>query len=369
MAHGSPLSLFERYPGTAVLPLAGIATLPTPIEWPDAQWFEDEPIGPVWVKRDDLTSAAYGGNKVRKLDFLLGDALEKGATSVLTFGAYGSNHALATAVHARALGLEPHVVLSPQEPGPFAPATLLAHAGLGTVLHLAEGWDGKRVAVAAIREVRARDGIDPYVIPMGGTNDLGAVGYVNAALEVIDQIGRPFSNLVQPDVVYCAAGTLGTAIGLAIGFAAAGVGTRVEAIRVTPLEVASQESAERLVAHTVALLRSLDPDFPRLEFGDLAFTLRSDHFDPGYGVVTPQTEEAVRLAEEAGLKLETTYTGKAFSAMLDDARKGRLRPDEHVLFWDTYSSAPMPPAGSLEALPELLREYIAECERLFGALS
>ena len=368
MTHGK-LPLFERYPGTSVLPLAGIALLPTPIEWPDAEWFETEPIGPVWVKRDDLTNPRYGGNKVRKLDFLLGDALAKGAKTVLTFGAYGSNHALATAVYARQVGLEPHVVLSPQELGPYAPATLLAHAGLGTVLHLADGWDGKRAAVAAIRELASRDGIEPYIIPMGGSNALGSIGYVNAALEVAEQARTAILRLAQPDVVYAAAGTLGTTIGLAIGFAAAGVSTRVEAIRVTPAEVASDQTARLLAATTVAQLRMLDESFPALEFEDLAFELRHEFFEPGYGVVTPQTREALSLAEQAGVKLETTYTGKAFSAMLEDARTGRLRPDEQVLFWETYSSAPMPAAGPIEALPEVLRDYIAACEREFGPTS
>ena len=120
------LPLFERYPGLAAWPVAGIAALPTPLE---ALPGLDGELGlaGITVKRDDLTNATYGGNKVRKLDLLLGRALADGCRSVITFGAYGSNHALATAVHAASLGLEPHVVLSPQAPGPFAAATLLAH--------------------------------------------------------------------------------------------------------------------------------------------------------------------------------------------------------------------------------------------------
>jgi 1-aminocyclopropane-1-carboxylate deaminase/D-cysteine desulfhydrase-like pyridoxal-dependent ACC family enzyme len=371
------LPLFERYPGTAGLPLAGIADVPTPIQILDAPWIAEEPLGGLWVKRDDLTSALYGGNKVRKLDFLLGNALAKGARSVLTFGAYGSNHALATAVHARALGLEPHVVLSPQEPGPYAPATLLAHAGLGTVLHLADGWDGRREAVRAIREIAERDGAEPYVIPMGGTNALGVLGYVSAAMEVRSQareldervLSTELGALVSPDVVYVAAGTLGTAVGLAVGFAAVGAGTRVEAIRVTPSEVASEDIAKRLAESTVELLRSLDASFPALAHGDLRLTLRHDHFEPGYGIVTPESREAVTLAAEAGLALETTYTGKAFAALLDDTRSGRVRQDDHVLFWDTYSSAPKPAPGPIEALPQVLRDYITECEELLGSPS
>lgn len=351
-------SLADHFPGTASLPLAGVAELPTPLvrlELPGSA----HGLVDLWVKRDDQTSALYGGNKVRKLDFLLGRALADGYSTVLTFGAYGSNHALATAVHARRLGLEPHVVLSPQEPGPFAPRTLLAHAGLGTVIHLVDGWDGRREAVLAKQALEARDGRGPFIIPMGGTCALGATGYVNAAIETVDQAGEE-----PPDVVYVAAGTLGTAVGLALGFAAAGAPTRVEAIRVTPLEICNEQIAERVAEETAELLASADGHFPRLAGAKLALTLRHEYFEPGYGVVTPETTEAVGWADAAGLKLETTYTGKAFSAMLVDARAHRL-DGQRVLFWDTYNSAPYPQPGDVGALPKALRDYVAECRRQY----
>lgn len=351
------LPLFERYPGTTALSVAGIATLPTPLEHLD-----DLPgieIGALLVKRDDVTSAVYGGNKVRKLDFLLGHARSEGYRTVLTFGAYGSNHALATAVHARALGIEPHVVLSPQEPGPFAPATLLAHERLGTVLHLTQGWDGRREAVVARRAILERDGIEPYVIPMGGSAPLGVVGYVNAALEVAAQAEGG-----APGVVYVAAGTIGTAVGLALGFAAAGADVAVEAIGVTPPELRGVEVARALTADTVALLHALDEGFPALDLDELRLNIRDEFYEPGYGVVTPETTEAVGMASTRGMHLETTYTGKAFSAMLADARAGRLA-HERVLFWNTYNSAPYPAPGDEGALPDALRAYIAECRRLY----
>ena len=353
-------SLFDRFPGTSGLPLAGVADLPTPLE--ELNLPEDAlasgAVGRLQVKRDDRTSLRYGGNKVRKLDFLLGQALAEGRSTVLTFGAYGSNHALATAVHARALGLEPHVVLSPQEPGPFAPTTLLAHAALGTVIHLAEGWDGRREAVRARRAIIDRDALEPYVIPMGGTCSLGAVGYVNAALEVADADGG------APDIVYVAAGTLGTAVGLAVGFAAAGSATRVEAVRVTPLELCNDAVAAELAAETSRLLHEMDSGFPQLALEDVALTLRHEFFGPGYGVVTAETTDAVAVAADAGLSLETTYTGKAFSAFLADARSDRLRGQD-VVFWDTYNSAPYAEQGRVEDLPEALQKYIAECWRQF----
>lgn len=349
------LPLFERFPGTETLPRVELCSLPTPVQ----PLVIDELSGRYEVKRDDLTSAAYGGNKVRKLEFLLGQAVAEGRRAVLTFGAYGSNHALATAVHASALGLEPHVVLSPQEPGPFAAATLRAHARLHTVLHPVEGWDGSAEAAIAARSLTERDGIEPLVIPMGGTNAVGATGYVNAALELLEQADA------EPDAVYVAGGTLGTAVGLAIGFAAAGARTRVCAVRVTPSEIASSEVAAALAAETVGLLRSLDAAFPELSYADLAVELREEWFEPGYGVVTPETTAAVEAAAEAGIKLETTYTGKAMAALLADAAAHRF-DGERVVFWDTYSSAPMPAAGDVEELPEVLQDYVAVCDEMFG---
>jgi 1-aminocyclopropane-1-carboxylate deaminase/D-cysteine desulfhydrase-like pyridoxal-dependent ACC family enzyme len=357
----SRIPLTDRYPGVAALPRVGLVTAPTPVERADAMLPSPATgrVGELWVKRDDLTSPLYGGNKTRKLEFLLGEALKDGRRAVITFGAYGSNHALATAVHASALGLEPHVVLSPQAPGPFAARTLRAHAGLGTKLHLTDGWDGRRAAVEARRALVARDEIEPAIIPMGGTNALGALGYVNAALEVLEQG-------CVPDVVYVAGGTLGTAVGLAIGFAAADVPTRVVAVRVTPGEVASDEFAAKLASDTVSLLRSLDAGFLAVDPAKLAFELRHDWFEPGYGVVTPETTAAVAIAGAQDVKLETTYTGKAFAAMLDDAEKARIGVSDSVLFWDTYSSAPMPGEGADELLPPLLQAYVAECDDLFG---
>ncbi|NTU71428.1 MAG: pyridoxal-phosphate dependent enzyme [Coriobacteriia bacterium] len=373
------LPIIERHPGFANLPRVALCDLPTPAEALDLPGEIADRFHALYVKRDDLTSAAYGGNKVRKLEFLLGEAIEQGARTTLTFGAYGSNHALATAVFSRRLGLEPHAVLSPQAPGPFAAATLRAHAGLGTVIHLVDGWDGAREAVRAKQALERRDGIAPCVIPMGGTSALGAMGYVNAAFELVAQAHageRPVLGglltmrgdggaVIEPDVVYVAAGTLGTAVGLAIGFAAAGLDTRVVATRVTPDSVATDAIAEKLAADTIALARSLDAGFPPLTPVDLALELRHDWFEPGYGVVTPETTEAVELARAAGLTLETTYTGKAFAAMIADARAGDLL-GSHVVFWDTYNSAPMPQAGPVAALPAQLREYVAQCDRLFG---
>jgi 1-aminocyclopropane-1-carboxylate deaminase/D-cysteine desulfhydrase-like pyridoxal-dependent ACC family enzyme len=347
--------LFDRYPAAGVLPRAELCSLPTPLE----PWEIGIDCASLTVKRDDLTSREYGGNKARKLELLLGEALRDARKAVITFGAYGSNHALATAVHACALGLEPHVVLSPQAPGPFAARTLRAHAGLGTVIHPVDGWDGSREAVRVRAELTERDGIAPAVIPMGGTNALGALAYVSAAFELLGQR--------RVDVVYVAGGTLGTAVGLALGFALEGADTRVQGVRVTPEQVGGAKRARAVAHETIGLLRSLDPAVPALRFDDLAFALRDEFFEPGYGVATVQTHEAVSRAAESGLNLETTYTGKAMQALLTDAEEGLLAGLD-VVYWNTYSgSTPLPPEGPAELLPAVIREYVAECDRLFGA--
>jgi 1-aminocyclopropane-1-carboxylate deaminase/D-cysteine desulfhydrase-like pyridoxal-dependent ACC family enzyme len=220
-------------------------------------------------------------------------------------------------------------------------------------------------------ELVERDGIEPLDIPMGGTNALGALGYVNAAIEVVDQLRELDADADvadraehHPDVIYVAAGTLGTAIGLAVGLAAVGASTRVVAVRVTPAEVAAEAVAAELAGQIVALLRSLDDSFPDLAYADLDFELREDWFEPGYGVVTPETLEAVALAAGSRVKLETTYTGKAFAAMVADARAGKLA-GSRVIFLDTFNSAPMPVPGDVDMLPSVLRDYVAECDRTF----
>jgi 1-aminocyclopropane-1-carboxylate deaminase/D-cysteine desulfhydrase-like pyridoxal-dependent ACC family enzyme len=342
-------TLDRHFPGTASLPRARIADLPTPVERIEAPRLA---VGRLSVKRDDLTSRAYGGNKVRKLQFFLGRALAEQRRTVVTFGAYGSNHALATAVHARALGIEPHAILTPQVPTPYARATVLAHAGLGTVLHPVEGQDGSREAERLRAELRARDGCEPLVIPLGGSSALGALGFVDAALELAEQ--------ARPDVVYLAGGTLGSAVGLAVGFAAAGASTRIVAARVTPATVANEAILARLASDTVELLRHHETSFPALDRGDLAFELCEGFYEPGYAAVTPAATSAVALARELGVTLETTYTGRAFAALLADAAGGALE-DADVLFWHTYNSAPMPPPGREASLPSALRDFIAAC--------
>lgn len=353
---GNGLAL--AYPALAgALPCLSLAALPTPLE--DAPALAAQlGLGALAVKRDDLTSPIYGGNKVRKLEYLLADALATGCDATVTYGSVGSNHALATAVFATRLGLVAHAVLVDQPPSPVVAQKLrwLLHAG--AVVHAAKGFaDSRRV----FEEIRDRHPGGPRRvcdIPWGGSNWRGAVGFVAAALELARQTtgsGQP-----APDFLYVSGGTLGTAIGLALGLRAAGLPTRVVAPRAVPSGEKAAAHAAELVAATNREIHARDASFPLFD-GPLAnLELRPEFYGPGYAEATPEATEAVAMMGGQGVKLEVTYTAKAFAGLVADARAGRLA-GRRVVFWNTYNSAP-PPAGldavDLRRLPPEFRRYV-----------
>ena len=348
------LPLHRRFPGTAALPSLAIASLPTPVECipPDSPLAAG--IGELWVKRDDATALQYGGNKVRKLEFLLARALEQGARSIITFGALGSNHVLATSVHGRALGLDVHAVLTPQARTAYLASNIASDLAVGAVLHPAPSFEAApRVAVTVRAELRERDGVDPFVIPFGGTCLESDAAYVNAACELAEQVSAGM--LPEPDFVYVPLGSAGTSTGLAVGFAALGLNTRVVAVRVVPEEVANETTLREVCDGGVRVLRGLDTTFPALTLDDLNLEVRHEFFGRGYAVATPESRNAVLLAEKAGLHLETTYTGKALAALGADSAAGRLG-DKPVVFWNTYNSRPLP--ATSETVPRRLQAFV-----------
>ncbi len=349
--------LDSHLPGVSAIPRADIAVLPTPLEHLDS----DLPPGlpNLWLKHDGLSGLPYGGNKVRKLEFLLGQARAEERRAVITFGAVGSNHVLATATYGHRAGLEVHAVLTPQIQTPYLKRNLLADIAAGAVLHPVPRFeDALRRAVEVRSELTARDGVEPFVIPFGGTSPRGTLGFVNAAFELADQVST--GEMPEPDVVYVPFGSMGTAIGLALGLAAAAMKTKVVAVRVVPDDFANEVLLERVIGDAVGELRSADRSFPALKRPDLALDVRSEFLGDGYAHRTPAGLEAVSLAAEWGLTLETTYTGKALGALLSDAREGCLA-DSRVLFWNTYNSRPLnPPPVPAGSLPEELRSYLDE---------
>ena len=347
------LALFRRYPQLAGrIPWRLLGRWPTPLETVSAD------PGCAWlgIKRDDLSGGAYGGNKVRKLEFLLAEALARGCEGVITFGTAGSNHALATAVYARALGLECHLMLTRQAVTSAARRNLLNGFHHGAQLH---GFDTEEAAAAASTELLRSDaGSRLMAIPGGGSAPLGCLGFVNAALELGEQLAA--AALPPPDLIYLPLGTTGTLAGLQLGLRLAGLDTRVVAVRVVREDVAEPARWRRLYGQTRALLAPDVPGIEALPDADHGLRTRHDFYGPGYARYTPEAMAACNRARElAGIGLEGTYSGKAFAAQLADLDAGELA-GQRVLFWDTYNSAP-PPAELAELdyrdLPEFFHYY------------
>ncbi len=331
------IPLFKRFPALAeALPYEALADLPTPVRSCAALGVEAKTES-LHVKCDDVTGADYGGNKVRKLAFLLAQARKQGATSTLTFGAAGSNHALATAIYARKLGFQPISMLVPQYNAHSVRRNLLRGLAAGASLnHFERRLDVARGTIGEIFAARRAGEPRPFIIPAGGSAPLGTVGFVNAGLELHDQIVE--GELPAPDTLYVASGTMGTCVGLLIGLQLAGLDMTVMAVAVTSPPYTSMEKARRLFARTVGLLRKADPNFPTLVFPEAQFCLREDYLGESYARYTKAGVTAVAQARElADIALEGTYTGKAMACLLGDGESGHLA-GKKVLFWNTYNS-------------------------------
>lgn len=348
------------------LPWADLGELPTPVERLDAI---TEALGrpevELWEKRDDLTSSLYGGNKVRTLEVLLADARAAGASHVYSTGAYGSNHAAATKVHAPRLGLTMGAMLYPQPGSAAARVNLeLILAGHPPILDLPH-WSAFPYGWARLPLEARRRGERPYVMEPGGAVPLGALGYANAALEVAAQVGA--GELPRPRVVVLPVGSNCTTAGLLLGFTLAErfaglAAPTVVAVRVTPWPVTIRARILGLATRAGRLLADLAGD-PTLapSWSALGRHLRVDvrYLGPGYGFPTEAGRGALRLWElHTPHRLDTTYSGKAAAAVVDLVRNGARGP---ILYWSTKSSAPLPPPdpSALAEAPLRMRRWLA----------
>jgi len=356
--------LLRRFPGLAGrIPHARLGEFPTPLrELASFQRALGRPDGPaaLYVKDDGVSSPVYGGNKVRKLELLLAEAVRTGAREVMTFGFAGSNHAAATAVHAAGLGMRSISMLLPQAKAPYVATNLAVSAAVGADLH--HYRTVAALTAGVVRQAAAchlRTGRRPFVIAPGGSSPLGTVGFVAAACELADQLAS--ESLPPPDVVYVALGSGGTAVGLALGFAAMGLPTTVVAVRVTELKHVNEHKVAKLWRQTVELLHEAEPAFPSLEPERSGLTIRSEFFGDGYAVTTQEAEEAIDLMKSLeGIRLDVSYTGKTAACLIADVRRGGLA-GKRVVFWHTYNAADLSslagraPRGRI---PAALRPYL-----------
>jgi D-cysteine desulfhydrase len=336
-------ALVERWPLLARLGRVELATLPTPVELlPRISETLDSEI---WVKRDDLTASGYGGNKVRKLEYLLGAATQRGADTLITAGAVGSHHVFATALYGRELGLETYAALTPQPYARHVEDQLRAGLAVGAHLYPVRGLGEVTRRVLELNARLRFWGRKPYFIPLGGSNVYGMLGLVNAGLELAQQIDAGLCPDI--DAIYVATGSCATVAGIALGLAAGGVKTQVVGVRVTERLLANQARIAKLLKSASDLLCKLEPRFPAVAERALAsIQLDSSQFGEGYGRSTPASDAARDLAGSEGLQLDETYTSKAFACMLREAgasSDGGTRRGQKLLYWHTLSSASLEP--------------------------
>jgi D-cysteine desulfhydrase len=303
------IPLLQQFPGLRLIPRVQLGTFPTAVE--------PTPDPLLWVKRDDLSASSLGGNKVRALEFLLGAV--RAGDRIATIGALASTHGAACAFHARSLGAGCSVCLWPQVMNPTAEQMAEALGGL------AERRVVPSPALAMAWLIWRRVAGD-RVVPAGGTAARGILGHVNAALELAGQVRDGL--LPEPDRIVLPLGTGGTAAGLALGCRIAGLRTRVVAVRVVPRVVGRRGRVVRLARATARFMRrvsrsvvpDVDPEMIEVE---------SRYYGGDYGRETPEAREAMRRGRDAGLRLDETYSAKAYAA-LGDHRGGV------TLFWLTF---------------------------------
>lgn len=324
--------LKERFPSLAgKLPKLPLASLPTPASQVSVSFPGGERT--FSIKYDNLTSTTYGGNKVRKLEYIFARAVGKGCKRVATFGAAGSNHALATSLYARDAGLQCTCFLSHQAKAPQVAATLNRHIENETEIVRFGGAYASRLQTLRKSLWNRR----AWVIPMGGSSWLGNIGFVAAGLELAGQIRN--SEIPLPDRIYVGAGTMGTAIGIALGLASADLHPEIHAIRVSHTSICNESAIDRLLQKTVSMMRRLDPAVPAALASRTSIHMRHEFFGPGYAQSTPATDAAIRFArDQLDLELEPTYTGKTMAALLADFAEYESA-GRNVLYWHTYNSA------------------------------
>jgi L-cysteate sulfo-lyase len=284
----------------------------------------------LFVKRDDCTGLATGGNKTRKLEFLMGQALEQGAEIIVTQGAVQTNHGRQTAAAAARLGLACEILLERRvrepEPGYEVQGNVLLDRMFGATLSFHEPGDMNALALARTEELRSQ-GRKAYFIPGGGSNVVGALGYVDCALELLQQAN---DTGLRIDYLVHATGSTGTQAGLLAGLEGANTGIAVLGISVRQPK-AQQEDAVYALAQATAARLGVRGGIDRSRV--VAY---SDYVGEGYGVPTPAMVEAVALTARCeGILLDPVYSGKGMAGLIDLTRKGFFRRDDNVVFLHT----------------------------------
>lgn len=323
-------------------PRLSLGFLPTPLHPLDR--LSQQLGGPrLWIKRDDCTGLATGGNKTRKLEYLLAQAVQEGADVVVTFGAVQSNHARQTAAACAAVGLPCHLMLARKvpwsHPGYETSGNALLDRLLGATVHLVDKDEVAQRRAALLRDLESRGSL-PYAIPVGGSDHIGAMGYARCALELLEQSRE--LGFALTDILH-ASSSAGTQAGLLAGFAGLALDGDAPRPRVHGINVSEPDPAT-LPADVLRLGQAVIADRALEAALTAADVLVDDrYFGAGYGLPTPATVEAIRLlAATEGVLLDPVYSGKAFAGLVDRVRRGEFADVDDLVFIHTGGTASLP---------------------------
>jgi D-cysteine desulfhydrase len=348
IAPSSERPLFNTFPDLrSKIAMREIASLPTPVERLSLS-------ESAWIKRDDLTHAQYGGNKIRKLEFIVADALQQNAKRIVTVGAIGTNHGVATALVCQQFGLECVIYLFDQPVSSTVTQNLRLMQAYGAKL-IYKGSLLKTMLAYYSSPYRINSG--SYFLFAGGSNLYGTLGFINAACELKNQIEQGECPL--PASVVCPVGSGATLAGLSYGSQLIGLNTEIIGVRVAPkslgpIPACTPGTVHKLMMEVHQFLKNnCRQQIPK----PAAVNLIDEFYGDGYGVATEQGLRAIERFKQAGIALEQTYTGKAAAAFLKqlDSKRGA------VLFWDTFNSRDVSDKASTiatEDLPANLRKFL-----------
>lgn len=314
-------------------PRVKLCQSPTPLEL--LERLSEVLGGPeIWIKRDDCTGLATGGNKTRKLEFLVGDALEKGADTLVTQGAVQSNHARQTAAAAAKFGLKCHILLERRVPNTQASyehtGNVLLDQLFGASIEYREGGLDMNAEGESASQRLAEQGASSYFIPGGGSNSIGALGYVNCALELSHQLNE---QSLKMDWLVHATGSTGTQAGLVTGLEGCNTSLPVLGVSVRQPQAKQIEMVGKLVRETSEKL-----GLP--EISQEKILVEDGYVGSGYGIPTEGTIEAISmLAQTEGILLDPVYSAKGMAGLIDLVKKGFFKKGEKILFLHTGGSA------------------------------
>jgi len=309
-------------------PRISLARLPTPLQ-PLERFCKKHNLPPIWIKRDDLTDAAASGNKLRKLEFNVAEALNQGATALITCGGTQSNHCRATAIVAASLGLKCHLLLR-GEPADIVDGNLLLDQLVGAEITYmpARGYnDNLPGAIDKVTKKLAEAGDQAFAIPIGASDEIGLWGYLMACEELKTDF---VEHKITPDYIVSATGSGGTAGGLILGNEIYGLGVDILSINVC-------DDAAYFVKKITEDFTAWQTRYEQPEFAlDLPIRIVEGYVGPGYGIADAEIYSTIAdLARTEGIILDPVYTGKAFHGLVTELKSGRLKPEHETVFVHT----------------------------------